>query len=110
MNLARGIRRSAAAVLFGLALLRAGIGSAEPPMDPATLQLLADYQQILLSDQTQTVQQMAALRFDHVLDYSSLQADHDYAQRRATIDQLASSGRHVLFDDGRFQVWSPIGA
>ena len=32
------------------------------------------------------------------------------AQRLATIDQLASSGRRVLFDDGRFQVWSPVGA
>src|SRR5487761_945710 len=32
------------------------------------------------------------------------------AQRLATIDQLASSGRRVLFDDGRFQVWSPAGA
>jgi uncharacterized membrane protein len=31
------------------------------------------------------------------------------AQRLAAIDQLASSGRHVLFDDGRFQVWSPAG-
>ena len=31
------------------------------------------------------------------------------AQRQATIDQLASSGRHLLFDDGRFQVWSPVG-
>ena len=30
------------------------------------------------------------------------------AQRQATIDQLASSGRHLLYDDGRFQVWSPI--
>jgi len=32
------------------------------------------------------------------------------AERLAAIDQLASSGRHVLFDDGRFQVWSPVGA
>ncbi len=32
------------------------------------------------------------------------------AQRLAAIDQLASSGRRVLFDDGRFQVWSPVGA
>jgi uncharacterized membrane protein len=32
------------------------------------------------------------------------------AQRLAAIDQLAGSGRHVLFDDGRFQVWSPAGA
>jgi uncharacterized membrane protein len=32
------------------------------------------------------------------------------AQRLAAIDQLATSGRHVLFDDGRFQVWSPVGA
>ena len=31
------------------------------------------------------------------------------AQRLAAIDQLANSGRHVLFDDGRFQVWSPVG-
>jgi len=31
------------------------------------------------------------------------------AQRLATIEQLASSGRRILFDDGRFQVWSPIG-
>jgi uncharacterized membrane protein len=32
------------------------------------------------------------------------------AQRLAAIDQLASSGRRVLYDDGRFQVWSPVGA
>ena len=32
------------------------------------------------------------------------------AERLAAIDQLASSGRHMLFDDGRFQVWSPVGA
>jgi uncharacterized membrane protein len=31
------------------------------------------------------------------------------AQRLAAIDQLASSGRDLLFDDGRFQVWSPVG-
>ena len=30
-------------------------------------------------------------------------------QRQAAIDQLPSSGRRLLFDDGRFQVWSPIG-
>ena len=29
------------------------------------------------------------------------------AQRLAVLDQLASTGRHVLYDDGRFQVWSP---
>jgi uncharacterized membrane protein len=32
------------------------------------------------------------------------------AQRLAAIDQLASSGRRILFDDGRFQVWSPAEA
>ncbi|GAC1510305.1 MAG: hypothetical protein NVS1B3_12890 [Candidatus Dormibacteraceae bacterium] len=31
------------------------------------------------------------------------------ARRQAAIDQLPSSGRRMLFDDGRFQVWSPIG-
>ena len=31
------------------------------------------------------------------------------AQRLAAIDELASSGRDLLFDDGRFQVWSPVG-
>jgi uncharacterized membrane protein len=30
-------------------------------------------------------------------------------QRQAAIDQLASSGRRLLYDDGRFQVWSPVG-
>jgi len=30
-------------------------------------------------------------------------------QHRAAIDQLPNSGRRLLFDDGRFQVWSPIG-
>ena len=34
----------------------------------------------------------------------------DPVQRLAAIDQLASSGRRILFDDGRFQVWSPVGA
>jgi hypothetical protein len=31
------------------------------------------------------------------------------AQRLAAIEQLPTSGRRVLFDDGKFQVWSPIG-
>jgi uncharacterized membrane protein len=31
------------------------------------------------------------------------------AERLAAIDQLAISGRDILFDDGRFQVWSPVG-
>lgn len=30
-------------------------------------------------------------------------------QRQAAIDHLPSSGRHLLFDDGTFQVWSPVG-
>lgn len=29
------------------------------------------------------------------------------AQRLAVLEQLASTGRHILYDDGRFQVWSP---
>jgi hypothetical protein len=29
--------------------------------------------------------------------------------RQAAIDQLAGSGRRLLYDDGRFQVWSPVG-
>ncbi len=31
------------------------------------------------------------------------------AKRQAAIDQLASSGRRLLYDDGVFQVWSPVG-
>jgi uncharacterized membrane protein len=31
-------------------------------------------------------------------------------QRQAEIDALPASGRRILFDDGRFQVWSPVGA
>jgi len=29
--------------------------------------------------------------------------------RRAAIDHLPDSGRSVLYDDGRFQVWGPVG-
>jgi hypothetical protein len=31
------------------------------------------------------------------------------AKRQAAIDQLASTGRRLLYDDGLFQVWSPVG-
>jgi len=31
------------------------------------------------------------------------------AQRLETIQALPGSGRRLLFDDGRFQVWSPVG-
>jgi uncharacterized membrane protein len=31
------------------------------------------------------------------------------AERQAMIDSLPTSGREVLFDDGRFTVWSPVG-
>jgi hypothetical protein len=31
------------------------------------------------------------------------------AERQAALDQLATSGRRLLFEDGRFQVWSPVG-
>ena len=30
-------------------------------------------------------------------------------QRQDAINGLRSSGRRLLFDDGRFQVWSPVG-
>ena len=29
--------------------------------------------------------------------------------RQAEVDALPTSGRRILFDDGRFQVWSPVG-
>ncbi|HEY0831796.1 MAG TPA: DUF2079 domain-containing protein [Candidatus Dormibacteraeota bacterium] len=31
------------------------------------------------------------------------------AKRQAAADALASSGRRMIYDDGRFQVWSPVG-
>lgn len=31
------------------------------------------------------------------------------SERQAQVDALPGSGRRVLYDDGRFQVWSPIG-
>jgi hypothetical protein len=31
------------------------------------------------------------------------------ARRQAALQQLPASGRRLLFDDGRFQVWSPVG-
>jgi len=33
----------------------------------------------------------------------------DPVKRQAAIDQLPTSGRRLLFDNGRFQVWSPLG-
>ncbi|MEP6753479.1 MAG: DUF2079 domain-containing protein [Candidatus Dormiibacterota bacterium] len=46
-----------------------------------------------------------------VLDHQPyISGPTDPVQRLAAIDQLASSGRRILFDDGRFQVWSPVGA
>jgi uncharacterized membrane protein len=33
----------------------------------------------------------------------------DPVRRQAAIDQLPTSGRSLLYDDGRFQVWSPVG-
>ncbi len=33
----------------------------------------------------------------------------DPAAHKAALDALPTSGRHVIYDDGRFQVWSPIG-
>jgi uncharacterized membrane protein len=34
----------------------------------------------------------------------------DPIKREAAIEALPTSGRHLLYDDGRFQVWSPVGA
>jgi hypothetical protein len=31
------------------------------------------------------------------------------AKRQAAADALAGSGRRMIYDDGRFQVWSPVG-
>ena len=38
-----------------------------------------------------------------------LGANTDKDKRAAAAAALASSGRRLLFDDGRFQVWSPVG-
>jgi uncharacterized membrane protein len=34
----------------------------------------------------------------------------DPIKRQAALAQLGGSGRRLLYDDGRFQVWSPVGA
>jgi len=34
----------------------------------------------------------------------------DPIKRQAALDALPSSGRRILYEDGRFQVWSPVGA
>jgi len=31
------------------------------------------------------------------------------AKRQAAADALATGGRRLIYDDGRFQVWSPVG-
>ena len=51
-----------------------------------------------------TFQRDAYLQFINPTDVTSP------AKRQAAIDHLPDSGRRLLFDDGRFQVWSPIGA
>jgi hypothetical protein len=33
----------------------------------------------------------------------------DPKKRQAAVDQLPNSGRRLLYDDGRFVVWSPVG-
>ncbi|MHB8613897.1 MAG: DUF2079 domain-containing protein [Candidatus Dormibacteraceae bacterium] len=49
------------------------------------------------------IQRDAYLQFINPTDATSP------AKRQAAIDQLPSSGRRLIFDDGRFQVWSPVG-
>jgi uncharacterized membrane protein len=45
-----------------------------------------------------------------VLDHNPyLSGPTDPLKRQAAIDQLPNSGRRLLFDDGTFQVWSPVG-
>ena len=45
---------------------------------------------------------------DYVL--IDIQADRlDTAGRQAALDALPTGGRSLLYDDGRFQVWSPVG-
>jgi uncharacterized membrane protein len=34
----------------------------------------------------------------------------DPIKRQAALDTLPNSGRRILYEDGRFQVWSPVGA
>jgi uncharacterized membrane protein len=34
----------------------------------------------------------------------------DPIKRQAALDALPSSGRHILYQDARFEVWSPVGA
>jgi len=38
-----------------------------------------------------------------------LGSNTDRAKRQAAVDALPTSGRRLLYDDGRFQVWSPVG-
>lgn len=44
-----------------------------------------------------------------VIDHQAyLSGPTNATRRQQTLDNLPSSGRHLLFDDGRFQVWSPV--
>jgi len=45
-----------------------------------------------------------------VIDHFTFLGDNtNAAKRQQALDALATSGRRLLFDDGRFQVWSPVG-
>jgi hypothetical protein len=40
---------------------------------------------------------------------SSLSAGTDSGVRQKAADALQANGRSLVYDDGRFQVWSPVG-
>jgi len=42
-------------------------------------------------------------------DQPYLSGPTDPVKRQAALDQLPNSGRRLLYDDGRFVVWSPVG-
>lgn len=49
------------------------------------------------------------LQRDAYMQYNKPTDSVNPAKRQAAIDGLAASGRKLLFDDGIFQVWSPVG-
>ena len=71
--------------------------------DAVTTLSLGDFPDFLDGTCYVVIQRDAYLQFINPTDVTSP------AKRQAAIDHLPDSGRHLLFDDGRFQVWSPVG-
>ncbi len=68
----------------------------------ANRHIINDFPDMLTGSCYVVIDRRAYLQFINPTDVNNPQ------RRKAAIEQLSTSGRHLLYDDGRFQVWSPV--